>query len=139
MTYHAHGVDRLKTEMCDVWLKSSPNASWTDLITALRAMDEDRVASDIEAEWIPCNERIIVCQNICMFNKPLLLLSFQYRNQSPIKTQLTVVLKTHMIDTIEITQVSRLRSNRLNTIRECLVNTVIYQVIMYIAECVLLL
>ena len=56
VTYHAHGVDRLKTEMFDVWLKSSPNASWTDLITALRAMDEERVANDIEAGRIPGNE-----------------------------------------------------------------------------------
>ena len=50
VTYHAYGVDRLKTEMFDVWLKSSPNASWTDLITALRAMDEERVASHIETD-----------------------------------------------------------------------------------------
>ena len=61
--------------------------------------------------------------------------SMQYGNQSPIKTQLAVVLKTHMIDTIEITQVSRLRSNRLNTVNECLVNTSIYQVIMYCHVC----
>ena len=56
VTYHAHGVDRLKTEMFDVWLKSSSNASWTNLITALRAMDEERAASDIEAGRIPGNE-----------------------------------------------------------------------------------
>ena len=56
VTYHAHGVDRLKTEMFDLWLKSSPDASWTNLITALRAMDEERVASDIEAGLIPGNE-----------------------------------------------------------------------------------
>ena len=56
MTYHAHGVDRLKTEMFDVWLKSSSNASWTNLIIALRAMDEETVASDIEAGRIPGNE-----------------------------------------------------------------------------------
>ena len=59
VTYHVHGVDRLKTEVFDVWLKSSPNASWTNLITALRAMDEERVASDIEAGWIPGNELIL--------------------------------------------------------------------------------
>ena len=47
LAYHMHGPDRLKAEMFDVWLKSSPNASWTDLITVLRAMGEDRVASDI--------------------------------------------------------------------------------------------
>ena len=49
MTYHAHGVNRLKTEMFKVWLKSSPDASWTDLITALRAMDENTIASEIQA------------------------------------------------------------------------------------------
>ena len=48
ITYHAHGVDRLKTEMFDAWLKNSPNASWADLITALRAMKENRVANEIE-------------------------------------------------------------------------------------------
>ena len=56
VTYYAHGVDRLKTEMFDVWLKSFSNASWTNLITALRAMDEGRVASDIEAGRIRGNE-----------------------------------------------------------------------------------
>ena len=67
------------------------------------------------ARHIPGNE-------YCMSKyKPLLLVSFQYGNQSLIKTQL--LLTTHMIDTFEITQVSRLRSNRLNTFKECLVNT----------------
>ena len=66
VTYHAHGVDRLKTVMFNVWLKRSPNASWTDLITALRAMGEERVASDIEAEHIPGNtvrQSGLFCQN----------------------------------------------------------------------------
>ena len=49
VTYHAHGVNRLKTEMFIVWLKSSPDASWTDLITALRAVDENTIASEIQA------------------------------------------------------------------------------------------
>ena len=53
MTYHAHGVDRLKTEMFDVWLKSTHNASWTDLITALRAMGLDSVASNVRAVYSP--------------------------------------------------------------------------------------
>ena len=48
VTYHAHGVERLKTEMFDVWLKSSPDASWTKLITALRAIGENTVASEIQ-------------------------------------------------------------------------------------------
>ena len=48
VTYHAHGVNRCKTKMFDVWLKSSPDASWTDLITALRDMDENTAASEIQ-------------------------------------------------------------------------------------------
>ena len=53
LTYHAYGVDRLKTEMFNFWLNSSPDASWTNLITALRAMGEGRVAGDIEAGHTP--------------------------------------------------------------------------------------
>ena len=53
LTCHAHGVDRLKTEMFDVWLKSSPSASWTDLVTALRAMGLDSVASNVRAVYSP--------------------------------------------------------------------------------------
>ena len=47
------GVDRLKAEMFDVWLKNSPRATWGDLIIALRAMDEHTVVSDIEAVHSP--------------------------------------------------------------------------------------
>ena len=52
-TYHALGVDRLKTEMFDAWLKCSPNASWCELITALRAMGQDSVASNVRAVYSP--------------------------------------------------------------------------------------
>ena len=53
LTYHMHGPDRLKAEMFDAWLKSSPDASWTDLITALRAMGLDSVASNVRAVYSP--------------------------------------------------------------------------------------
>ena len=59
ITYHMHGLDRLKAEMFNVWLKSSPSASWSDLITALRAMGEDSVASDIAATPSSGNELTI--------------------------------------------------------------------------------
>ena len=49
--------------------------------------------------------------------------SFQYMGTRQSLLIKTHVLKTHMIDTFKITQVSRLRSNRLNTFKECLVNT----------------
>ena len=48
-----HTIDNLKTFIFDAWLKSSPNATWADLITALRAMSEHTVASAIEAANTP--------------------------------------------------------------------------------------
>ena len=51
VTHHVHGVERLKSEMFDAWLKSSPSASWSDLNSALKSMNEHRVASDIAARY----------------------------------------------------------------------------------------
>ena len=51
-TYHIQGVDILKSHMFDVWLKNSPGASWTELVKALRALGENRVASDIGRVYI---------------------------------------------------------------------------------------
>ena len=51
VTYHVHGVERLKTEKFDAWLKSSPSASWSDLISALESMNEHRVVSNIAARY----------------------------------------------------------------------------------------
>ena len=42
-------MDYRQTEMLNLWLRNSPDATWGDLITALRAIDEHTVASDIEA------------------------------------------------------------------------------------------
>ena len=53
LTHPRDGPGRLKAEMFDVWLKSSPNASWADLITALEAMGMDRVASNVRAAYSP--------------------------------------------------------------------------------------
>ena len=53
ITFHIHGVERIKAEMFDVWLKSSPNASWADLITALEVMGMDSVASNVRAAYSP--------------------------------------------------------------------------------------
>ena len=54
ITYHAYGADRLKAEMFKVWLKSSPEAAArADLITALKAMDEDRVVGNVRAAYSP--------------------------------------------------------------------------------------
>ena len=51
VTYHVYGVGRLKAEMFNVWLKSCPNASWADLITALMRLNEHGVAGDIAARY----------------------------------------------------------------------------------------
>ena len=45
-TYHVNGVNRLKIEMLNKWLKRCPAASWDDVIEALTDMDEV-TASDL--------------------------------------------------------------------------------------------
>ena len=51
VTYHGYGLGVLKARVFDAWLKSSPSASWSDLISALKSMNEHRVASDIAARY----------------------------------------------------------------------------------------
>ena len=51
VTYHVYGLGVLKARVFDAWLKSSPSASWSDLISALKSMNEHRVASDIAARY----------------------------------------------------------------------------------------
>ena len=51
ITYHVHGVARMKTEMFKVWLKSCPDASWHKLVSALNAIDEKRVAKEVESRY----------------------------------------------------------------------------------------
>ena len=51
-TYHTEGVPTLRIEVFVAWLKNSPDASWTDVVNALRAIDENRVASDIERDYM---------------------------------------------------------------------------------------
>lgn len=51
MTYNAYGVGRLKAEMLDLWLRSSPSASWAELIAGLTAMGEVTVANKIAARY----------------------------------------------------------------------------------------
>ena len=49
--HHTAGSLPLETGMFDSWLKSSPSAFWTDLISDLKTMNEHRVASDIAARY----------------------------------------------------------------------------------------
>ena len=51
VTYHVYGLGVLKARVFDAWLKSSPSASWSDLISALKSVNEHRVASDIAARY----------------------------------------------------------------------------------------
>ena len=52
VTYHVYnGLGALKARVFDAWLKCSPSASWSDLISALKSMNEHRVASDIAAGY----------------------------------------------------------------------------------------
>ena len=48
-TYHVNGVNRLKIEMFDKWLKKCPAASWDDVIDALIDLDEVTAADRVRA------------------------------------------------------------------------------------------
>ena len=57
--YRVDGEERIKAEMFDVWLKSCPDASWHKLVSALNAINEKRVAKEVESHFckqLPGNE-----------------------------------------------------------------------------------
>ena len=57
--YRSDGEERIKAEMFDVWLKSCPDASWHKLVSALNAINEKRVAKEVESRFckqLPGNE-----------------------------------------------------------------------------------
>ena len=62
VTYYKHGLKRIKAEMFSAWLSISPTASWTDLIEGLKRIDEDKVASQIEAS---CSGKSLDTTGIC--------------------------------------------------------------------------
>ena len=52
-THRIDGVDRMKAEMLHMWQKCYPAASWKELIIALRHMNENSVANQIEEKYCP--------------------------------------------------------------------------------------
>ena len=52
-THRTDGVDRMKAEMLHVWQKCYPDASWKELIIALKDMTENSVANKIEEKYCP--------------------------------------------------------------------------------------
>ena len=58
------GPSRLMAEMLNVWLKSSPTASWADLITALKAIGQNKVANDVKAAYSPTGMDICIAATV---------------------------------------------------------------------------
>ena len=48
----AEGCDGWKRETFSLWLKHTPNASWRDVVGALRRMGENTEAERLEQEYI---------------------------------------------------------------------------------------
>ena len=48
--YQSQGLDRCKKEVLGAWLKTTPGASWKELVGALRQMDEEVLATRLENE-----------------------------------------------------------------------------------------
>ena len=51
-SYPAEGCDGWKRETFSLWLKHTPNASWRDVVGALRRMGENTEAKKIEQKYI---------------------------------------------------------------------------------------
>ena len=47
----SHGLDRCKGEALSVWLRGNAKASWKELVDALRQMDEQALATTLEAKY----------------------------------------------------------------------------------------
>ena len=58
------GPSRLMAEMLNVWLKSSPTASWADLITALKAIGQNKVANDVKTAYSPTGMDICIAATV---------------------------------------------------------------------------
>ena len=44
-------VESMKIDMFNRWLNATPNAAWSDVVSALMAMDEKHVARQIDQEY----------------------------------------------------------------------------------------
>ena len=74
-SYHVEGVSRMKSEMLDLWLRSTPSATWEELVIVLREMGESVVAGEVAVSYCggPLtagsseNERVVfaVCKWLC--------------------------------------------------------------------------
>ena len=46
-----HGPRRCISEVIDKWWRRNPEANWGDVITALKEMDENRLAKELEKKY----------------------------------------------------------------------------------------
>ena len=49
--FHAEGVSRMKCEVFERWLRTTPGASWEELVTALEGMGENMVAREVAVRY----------------------------------------------------------------------------------------
>ena len=50
-SFHAEGLPRMKCEVFERWLRTTPGASWEDLVTALEEMGENVVAGEVAVSY----------------------------------------------------------------------------------------
>ena len=51
--FKPQGIYRCRAEVADAWLKGNPNASWEDLIYVLTLMEENALAAELKAKYVP--------------------------------------------------------------------------------------
>ena len=57
------GNERRKHEMLDLWLRRKPNAGWRDVLSALKLMEENKVAESVRQNYVrgEGKAKMVVC------------------------------------------------------------------------------
>ena len=55
------GSDRRKTEILDLWLRNTPSATWSTVVSALQQMKEHTVAERIQQKYLQGATSMFYC------------------------------------------------------------------------------
>ena len=67
-------IDRRKIEVVDLWLQSTPGASWRHIVTALREMGDVTIAERIELKYVKGTRGMTVQLNLVLLETCFMLL-----------------------------------------------------------------
>ena len=71
---HPSDIERRKVEVFDLWLQSTPGASWRHIVTALREMGDVTIAERIELKYVKGTRGMTVQLNLVLLETCFMLL-----------------------------------------------------------------